>query len=67
MRICEDRTPIQASPVVAIRKSTSTVLDRHGRGGLGKYVITTQNSEYEVYLTRGQAEQLVREMHARSP
>jgi hypothetical protein len=62
MRIGGGRALLQSSPVVAIRKSPSAVLDRTGRGGLGKYLISTRHTDYEVQMPHDRAEHLTREL-----
>jgi hypothetical protein len=62
MRNDSGQAPFQSSPVVSIRRSTSAVLDRNGQGGLGKYIITTQNTDYEVQMPHELAKHLAREL-----
>jgi hypothetical protein len=55
----------RSSPVRALRRAGSAVLDLQGRGNLGKYLIVTQNSEYEVQMPCGRAEHLAAELGGR--
>ena len=52
----------RSSPVRALRRTGSTVLDLQGRGNLGKYLIVTQNSEYEVQMPCERAEHLAAQL-----
>lgn len=52
----------QSSPVARLRMAGSAVLDRAGRDDLGKYVLSTQNSDYEVQLSHERAEHLAWEL-----
>jgi hypothetical protein len=58
---------MQSSPVVHIRRSFSAVLDRHGRGDQGKYIICTTNTDYEVQMSREKGEHLAMELGVRLP
>jgi hypothetical protein len=40
----------QSSPVQGIRRLRSPVIDQHGNGRLARYIIETENSEYEVQM-----------------
>jgi hypothetical protein len=52
----------QSSPVVSLRRLLSAVFDPQGRGNLAKYLIVTQNSEYEVQMPRDKAQHLAQEL-----
>jgi hypothetical protein len=52
----------KSSQVVSLRRLLSAVHDPQGRGNLAKYLIVTQNSEYEVQMPRDTAEHLAREL-----
>jgi hypothetical protein len=66
MRICGGHALVQSSPIVSIRRGTSAVVDRQGQGGLGKYIITTQHTEYDVQMPHDRADHLARELRTRS-
>ncbi len=51
---------LQSSPIVEIRRSLSAVIDLKGDGEVGKYVILTRHSAYEVQMPRRRAEQMAR-------
>jgi hypothetical protein len=57
--------PLQSSPVISIRRSPSAVVDCAGRGGLGKYILTTQNSDYEIQIAHDLARHIIRELEWR--
>ena len=67
MQIGGGHALVQSSPVVSIRRSRSAVLDLRGRGGLGKYLIETQRSLYEVQMPHDRAEHLARELRVGLP
>jgi hypothetical protein len=54
--------PLQSSPVNTIRRCRSAVLDLKGHGSLGRYLITTQNTLYEVQLPLDKADHLAQEL-----
>jgi hypothetical protein len=58
---------MQSSPVLGLSRCLSAVLDPEGRGNVGKYIITTQNTCYEVQMPRDKAEHLLREVGVPKP
>jgi hypothetical protein len=57
---------LKSSPITALRRLQSGVVDR---GGLGKtrYVLRTQNNDYLVYMTQDHAAHLARELGVALP
>ncbi len=51
----------KSSPVVAMRRVANGVVDRGG-SGLARYILTTQNSEYEIQMVRDKASHLAMEL-----
>jgi len=62
-----DGTFLQSSPLVGIRRSWSAVLDHQGRGNLGKYILATRNTEYEVQMPHDKAAHLALELGVALP
>jgi hypothetical protein len=54
--------PVQSSPVTGIRRFMTATLDLKGKGNLSRYLITTQNTEYAVEMTRDRADHLAAEL-----
>ena len=54
--------PLRSSPVTGIRRFLSASLDLKGRAGLSRYIITTQNTEYQVDMAREKADHLAAEL-----
>jgi hypothetical protein len=57
----------QSSPVVGLRRLPSPVLDVQGSGDLVKYLIATQNTDYEVQLPHQKAAHLALELGLSCP
>ena len=57
---------LKSSPITALRRLQSGVVDR---GGLGKtrYILRTQNNDYLVYMTQDHAAHLARELGVALP
>ena len=53
---------VKSSPVVSIKRATYVALDTGLDGQVGKYLVSTQNTIYEVAMSRAQAEHLAREI-----
>jgi hypothetical protein len=53
---------MQTSPVQRVKPIPSPVIDLTKRGPLGRYLITTQNTDYEVQMPRAAAEHLIIEL-----
>ncbi|HKI38751.1 MAG TPA: hypothetical protein VKA46_43280 [Gemmataceae bacterium] len=66
-RVCPAGTHLQSSPVLGIRRSSSAIIDLRGDGQVGKYVIVTENSTYELQMPRAKAEHLARELGGALP
>jgi hypothetical protein len=54
--------PVRSSPVLGIRRCHSAVLDVKGHGRMGRYVVTTQNTVYEVQMPLDKADHLAKEL-----
>jgi hypothetical protein len=63
--IKKDAGVMQSSPILAIAGSSSAVLDVAEHGRLGKYVIKTQNTIYEVQMPVDKADHLKMELVSR--
>jgi hypothetical protein len=61
----EEADMMQSSPVVGIAPVRSAVLDVASHGRLGKYVILTQNTAYEVQMPADKADHLLLELTGR--
>jgi hypothetical protein len=53
---------MQTSPVQRVKPIPSPIIDLGKRGPLGRYLIATQNTEYEVQMPRAAAEHLIIEL-----
>jgi hypothetical protein len=58
----EEAGIMQSSPIVGIATVRSAVLDVTNHGRLGKYVIVTQNTAYEVQMPADKADHLLLEL-----
>lgn len=65
---CGDGEFLQSSPVVRLRRLSGPVLERDQvQAGRGKYLIVTQNTDYEVQLSHERAAHLAREVGSPCP
>ena len=46
----DDAKVMQSSPIERIRRSYSAVIDPEGCGNLARYIISTQNTDYQVQM-----------------
>jgi hypothetical protein len=58
---------MQSSPIVGLRRVYSAVIDLQGGGAVGRYVVRTCNTDYEVQMSPAAAEQLAVELGTSLP
>jgi hypothetical protein len=58
---------MQSSPVTAIRRLSSAVIDLEGHGAMAKYLISTAHTDYEVQMAKDKADHLATEVGGTIP